>query len=99
MYNLLEYSKNYSKTSRSLWNYYGDERSSGAVCNTNDSIKGSKFFDYQTSITGKLENNNVEKENAEIVVPLKYLSNFLSTLDILLTDCEVSLTFGLQIVY
>ena len=25
MYNLLEYSKNYSKTSRSLWNYYRDE--------------------------------------------------------------------------
>ena len=25
MYNLLEYSKNYSKTSGSLWNYYGDD--------------------------------------------------------------------------
>ena len=25
MYNLLEYSKNYSKTSGSLWNYYRDE--------------------------------------------------------------------------
>ena len=25
MYNLLEYSKNYSKTSTSLWNYYRDE--------------------------------------------------------------------------
>ena len=25
MYNLLEYSKNYSKTSASLWNYYRDE--------------------------------------------------------------------------
>ena len=25
MYNLLEYSKNYLKTSGSLWNYYGDE--------------------------------------------------------------------------
>ena len=25
MYNLLEYSKNYSKTSGSLWNYYRDD--------------------------------------------------------------------------
>ena len=25
MYNLLEYSENYSKTSVSLWNYYRDE--------------------------------------------------------------------------
>ena len=25
IYNLLEYSKNYSKTSGSLWNYYTDE--------------------------------------------------------------------------
>ena len=34
MYNLLEYSKNYSKTSASLWNYYRDEL---AVA-TNDNI-------------------------------------------------------------
>ena len=27
MYNLLEYSKNYKKTTRSLWNYYRDEPS------------------------------------------------------------------------
>ena len=25
MYNLIEYSDNYFKTSRSLWQYYGDE--------------------------------------------------------------------------
>ena len=25
MYNLLDYSKNYSKTTGSLWNYYRDE--------------------------------------------------------------------------
>ena len=28
-YNLLEYSKNYKKTTGSLWNYYRDEPSSG----------------------------------------------------------------------
>ena len=29
MYNLLEYSKNYRKTTGSLWNYYRDEPNSG----------------------------------------------------------------------
>ena len=82
MYSFLGYSKNYSKSSRSLWNYYRDEPNSGAVGNINYSIKDSKSFDYKTSITGKLEGNNAEKENAEIVVPLKYLSNFWRTLDI-----------------
>ena len=31
-------------------------------------------------------------KNLKIVVPLKYLSNFWRTLDILLINCEVSLT-------
>ena len=31
MYNLIEYSKNYSKTSGSSWNYYRDESDSSAV--------------------------------------------------------------------
>ena len=33
MYNFLEYSKNYRKTTGSLWNYYRDEPNSGAVGN------------------------------------------------------------------
>ena len=82
MYNLLEYSKNYRKTTGSLWNYYRDEPNSGAVGNINYSIKVSKSFDYKTSITGKLERNNVEKDDVEIVVPLKYLRTFWRTLDI-----------------
>ena len=78
MYNLLKYSKNYSKTTGSFWNYYRDEPNSslgGADSNIKYLIKDSKFFDYKTSITGKLESNNTERE-AEIIVPLKYLSNF-----------------------
>ena len=70
MYNFTEYSKNYSKTPESLWNYYRDELNNGLDASNNNinySIKDSKSFNYKTSITGKLENNNVEKE---IVVPL-----------------------------
>ena len=92
MYNLTEYSKNYRKITGSLWNYYRDEPNTGAGENINYSIKNSNSFDYKTSITGKLEGDNVEKDDVEIVVPLKYLSNFWRTVDIPLINCEVSLT-------
>ena len=67
MYSLLEYSKNYSKTTTgSLQNYYRDEPNSGlggTGNNINYSIKDSKYFDYKASITGKLEGNNTEKRS------------------------------------
>ena len=93
MYNLLEYSKNYSKTTGSFWNYYRDEPNSGlrgVDNNINCSIKHSKSFNNKTSITGKLEGSDTEKE-AEIVAPLKHLSNFWRTLDMPLINCEINL--------
>ena len=94
MYNLLEYSKNYRKTTGSFWNYYRDEPNSGTGGennNVNYSIKNSKSSDYKTSITGKLEGINTKK-NAEIVVPLKHLSNFWKILDMQLINCEIILS-------
>ena len=44
MYNLLEYSKNYRKTTGSLWNYYRDEPS-------NPLSSDSESFKYKASIT------------------------------------------------
>ena len=52
------------------------------------STKHPKSFNYQSSITGKLQGNNLEKENVEIDVPLKYLSNFWRTVDMPLINCE-----------
>ena len=78
MYNFLECSKNYRKTTGSFSNHYRNEPNSGLGSdnnNVNYSVKDSKSFDYKTSITGKLEGNNTEKE-VEIVLPLKHLSNF-----------------------
>ena len=89
---MIEYRKNYSKISGCLWNHYRDEPNSVAVGNIDFSIRDSKSFDYKASITEKLENNNVEKENVEIDVPLKYLDNFWRTLGMPLINCEVSLT-------
>ena len=80
MYNLLEYSKNYEKTSGSLLNYYRDEpkeHTIGAGNNAiNISIRNSKSFDYKTKIAGSLDAGEDEKEDVTIAIPLKYLGNF-----------------------
>ena len=54
MYNLLEYSKNYKKTTGSLFNYCRDELSSDANDNNspNTQIINSESFKYKKSITG-----------------------------------------------
>ena len=50
IYNLLEYSKNYKKTTDSLWNYYRDEpNSSIGANNITHSILNSKSFDYKAN--------------------------------------------------
>ena len=95
MYNLLEHSKNYEKTSGSLFNYYRDELSEitiGAGNNAIDiSIRNSKSFDYKTKITGSLDVGEDEKEDAAITIPLKYLGNFWRSLNIPLINCEITL--------
>ena len=83
MYNLIEYNKNYSKTSGTLWSYYKDI--------SIDSITNSTSFKYKISITGKTANDGNTKE-VEFSVPLKHLSNFWRILDMPLINCEVSLT-------
>ena len=94
MYNLLEYSKNYRKTIVSLWNYYREEPSNPLSSNF-------KSLKYKTSITGNTYNvgvgeegydtNKVGKNETEIVIPLKHLSNFWRSLNIPLINCEVEL--------
>ena len=95
MYNLLEYSKNYEKTSGSLFNYYRDEpkeHTIGAGNNAiNISIRNSKSFDYKTEITRSLDDGEDEKEDVTIAIPLKYLGNFWRSLDIPLINCVITL--------
>ena len=82
MYNLLGYSKNYSKTSGTLWNYYKDI--------STDPITDSESFKYKTSNTGKTANDGNTKD-VEFSVPLIYLSNFWRTLDMTLINFKVNL--------
>ena len=71
MYDLIQYSKNYRKTTGSLWNHYRDEANSPPLnppvgnnpltINYNaDPITNSASFKYKTSITGKTLNTNQE---------------------------------------
>ena len=95
MYNFFEYSKNYKKTTGSLWNYYRDEPS-------NALSSDSESFKYKTDITGNTYNvglriigdggnpipnpnyneNKVGKNETEVVIPLKHLSNFWRSFNI-----------------
>ena len=61
MYNLVEYSDNYSKTSGSLRQYYRDE--------PNNNLTDSESFKFNVRITGKPTLNDNEKD-VEIMVPL-----------------------------
>ena len=82
MYNLIEYSNNYSKRSGSLWQYYRDE--------PNDNLENPESFKFKMKITGKTPDAGNEKV-VEIMVPLKNLSNFWKTLEMPLINCEVNL--------
>ena len=79
---LIEYSNSYSKTSGILWQYYNNE--------PNDNLADSEWFKSQIKITGNTPANSNTK-NSEIIVPLKYLSNFWRTLEMSLINCEVNL--------
>ena len=84
MYNLFEYSRNYRKTSGSLWNYYRDEPSNLLSSN-------SESFKHKINIVGKTAENNDSLTDVKVVIPLKYLSNFWRALNIPLINCEVEL--------
>ena len=69
MYNLLEYSKNYRKTTRSLWNYYRDEPSIPLS-------SYSESFKYKTNIVRKSPENNDSLTNTKVFIPIKHLSGY-----------------------
>ena len=88
MYNLLEYSQNYSMTSGSLWNCYRDE-----IDDVHDNATDGKSFEYKTKIVGNTPERSrnegdanrppVPTLNVEVTIPLKYLSNLP------LINCEI----------
>ena len=91
MYNLIEYTSNYSKTTGSLWCHLKDEETNfNADIQDTNNLKSFNF-------TAKLLQNTVEDEangilkNETIAVLLKYLNNFWRLLEMILNNCKVEL--------
>ena len=91
MYNLIKYSNNYSKTSGSLWQYCKDipavDNSYAIVNFSENNLTDS--FNFKAKMTGQTEDNGTKR--VEIMVPLKYLSNFWRTLEMPLINLEINL--------
>ena len=88
MYNLIEYSDNYSETSGSLWSFKRDEIINNADV-TNDNNAPS--FNYKARLIGNTEKNG-RKNGVKIAVPLKYLSNFWRSLEMPLINCKIEIS-------
>ena len=92
MYNLIEYSSNYSETTGSLWFYSKDEVTDfNVVIENTDNFK---LFKYKpkllenTVASAAVAANGILKD-ATIAVPLKHLSNFWRSLEMPLFNCKI----------
>ena len=91
MYNLKKYSDNYSKTSGILCHYCRDEPvldNDGKTADFTEANAITDSFKVKAKITVKTVDNSTK--DVEIMVPLKYLSNFEGTLEISLINCEIN---------
>ena len=90
MYNLIEYSDNYSDTSGSIWQFKSDEiernvdLTVGATSHVRNNPSSYKYKSGFITI----------RNNAKIAVPLKYLSNFWRSLEMPLVNSRVDLSLS-----
>ena len=91
MYNLIEYSDNYQDSSATLYQYKRDEPpEADAVADL--TADNSSSLKYKVSLLGNpLVANNIARRNVNVVVPLKYLSNFFRSLEMPLINCKIKL--------
>ena len=89
LYDLIQCNDNYSKTTRSLWQYYKGKPDLSDPSVIGKFSRYSALFKFKQKITGETENNGTI--NAEIMVPLKNLSNFWRTLEMPIINCEINL--------
>ena len=90
MYNLLEYSDNYLKISRILWQYCRNE----PAVNDNGGIIDFTADNSETD-SSKIKKTSKKAKNGQkqvkIMLPLKKLRNFWRILEMLLINCKISL--------
>ena len=91
MYNLLEYSDNYSMASGRLWNYYRDvvNDATNEIDTANNKINNSKPRARIILIPSTPASS--DRLDAEIVVSCKYLIIFWRSLDLPLINCQIQL--------
>ena len=97
MYNLMEYSNNYSKTFGILWQYckdIPDVNNNGNIVNFNKT-NATDSFNSKAKITGQTDDDG-EIDNVKIMVLLNYLTNIGRTLEMLLINCEFNLILTLS---
>ena len=91
LYNLLEYSPAYEKTSGLLWRYCKDipavDNNNAIVNFTDNNLTDS--FNFKVKMIGQTGDDRTK--NVEIMVPLPYLNIFWRSLELPLINCEVNL--------
>ena len=91
MYNLIEYSDKYSDTSKSLRQLKRDESYTNNAGNpANVTTLNSTYFKYKSAVFENQAADGVLK-NSNIIVPLRYLSNFCRSLEMPLFNCKIHL--------
>ena len=93
MYNLIKHSDVYSKSSGNLWQYYKDEPAIGDDGNNDFPANNNNGNSFQFKQKKNRTAGNSGAKDAEIMLPLKYLSNIRRTLEVPLINCENSLQF------
>ena len=88
MYNLIEYSDNYSDSSGSLWDLKKDKIANYVNVTNHDN---SPSFKYKASRIGNTEADGTKK-GVKVAVSLKYLSYFWRPLEMPLINCKVELS-------
>ena len=92
LYNLIEYSDNYSDSSGSLYQLKRDESPMNSDGNPlNATLNNSSSFKYKANLLGKAtdaDGNDRSLKNTKIVVPLKY---FFRSLEMPLINCKIHL--------
>ena len=88
IYNVIEYSDNYSDISGRLWGFKRDEIDNNANVTNNDNAP---LFKYKASLIGNAR-KRWNKKWSKIAVPLKYLSNFWRSLEMPLINCKIELS-------
>ena len=97
IYNLIEYSDNYSDSTASLYQF---KRQETLPNNANLTIAGSSSLKYKSNLLGNSEpiaaniNPNIPQayrlwKNAKIIFPLKYISSFFRSLEISLINTKL----------